>query len=84
MNFSHVRSAAFYDSPVLAKGVEMPVLVIGEAPGMTSEQDDAMMDALDLTNNPPAGCRFRLSGPISDGWRIVSLWESREHFECVS
>ena len=80
-NFSHVSRAAFYDSPVLAKGVEMPVLVIGEAPGMTSEQDDAMVDALDLANNPPAGGRFRLSGPMDGGWRIVSLWESREHFE---
>jgi hypothetical protein len=59
----------------------MPVLVIGEVPGMTSEQDDAMVDALDLAQNPPAGGRFRLSGPMDGGWRIVSLWESREQFE---
>jgi hypothetical protein len=64
-----------------SEGVEMPVLVNGEEPGMTSEQDDAMVDALDLAQNPPAGGRFRLSGPMDGGWRIVSLWESREHFE---
>jgi hypothetical protein len=59
----------------------MAVLVIAEPPGMTSEQDDAMVDALDLEGNPPSGCRSRMSGPTEDGWRIVTLWDSRDHFE---
>jgi hypothetical protein len=59
----------------------MAVLVIAEPPGMTSEQDDALVDALDLEANPPSGGRFRLSGPTEGGWRIVSLWDSREQFE---
>ena len=55
----------------------MSVLVIAEAPGVTAEQDKAMMEALNLEGDPPAGARARLAGPTETGWRIVSLWDSR-------
>lgn len=59
----------------------MPVLVIAEAPGGTAELDKAMMEALNLAADPPQGARVRLAGPTETGWRIVSLWDSRESFD---
>jgi hypothetical protein len=59
----------------------MSVLVIAEAPGVTAEQDQAIMQALNLEGDPPAGARARLAGPTETGWRIVSLWDSRESFD---
>jgi hypothetical protein len=59
----------------------MAVLVIAQAPGATAEQDKAMMEALNLEGDPPAGARARLAGPTETGWRIVSLWDSRESFD---
>jgi hypothetical protein len=59
----------------------MSVLVIAEVPGVTAEQDKAMIEALNLEGDPPAGARARLSGPTETGWRIVSLWDSRELFD---
>jgi hypothetical protein len=59
----------------------MSVLVIAEASGVTAEQDEAMMERLNLRGDPPAGAQLRLAGPSTGGWRIVSLWESRESFE---
>lgn len=59
----------------------MPVLVIAEAPGGTAELDKAMMEALNLAADPPQGARVRLAGPTETGWRIVSLWDSREPFD---
>jgi len=59
----------------------MAVLVISEVPGLSSEQDDAMIAALDLTGSPPPGARLRLAGPMDGGLRIVSLWESRDQYE---
>lgn len=41
----------------------------------------AMLKSLDLVGQPPPGARIRLAGPIHDGWRIVSLWDSREAFQ---
>jgi len=59
----------------------MPVLVIAEAPGVTAEQDKAVMEALNLKGDPPAGARARMAGPTETGWRIASLWDSRESFD---
>ena len=59
----------------------MSVLVIADAPGITAEQDKAMMEALQLEANPPPGARVRLAGPTENGWRIVSLWDSEESFD---
>jgi hypothetical protein len=59
----------------------MSVLVIAEAPGVTAEQDTAIMEALNLGGDPPPGAQVRLAGPTETGWRIVSLWDSRESFD---
>lgn len=59
----------------------MAVLVIADVPGGTADQDNEMMEALNLANDPPAGNRLRLAGPTDSGWRIVSLWDSQEAFD---
>ena len=59
----------------------MAVVVIGEIPGGTAEQDEAMMKELGLEGNPAPGVLMRLAGPIPGGWRIVSIWESEDAFQ---
>jgi hypothetical protein len=59
----------------------VPVLVVFEVPGGSSALDEALMEAWDLAGNPPPGNRLRLAGPTDDGWRVASLWDSREQFE---
>ncbi len=59
----------------------MSVLVVAVTPGGSAEQDDAVAEALDFQNNPPAGVRVRAAGPSPEGWRIVSLWDSQQAFE---
>ena len=59
----------------------MPVLVVVEVPGGSSELDEALVASWQLGSNPPPGNRLRLAGPMDGGWRIVSLWDSREQFE---
>ena len=59
----------------------MAVLVIAESPGGTVEIDDAVVKSLNLINDPPSGARIRMAGPMDGGWRVVSLWESREAFQ---
>jgi hypothetical protein len=39
-----------------------------------------MTEAWDMAGSPPPGNRLRLAGPMEGGWRIVSLWDSREQF----
>ena len=59
----------------------MPILVIVELPGGTSALDAVFIDAWGLDTSPPAGNLLRMGGPMDGGWRVLSLWESREHFE---
>jgi len=60
---------------------ETAVLVIAENLGGTAEVDEAVVKSFNLITDPPSGARFRMAGPMDDGWRVLSLWESREAFE---
>ena len=59
----------------------MAILVVGEATGVTAEQDAALTKRLYPEGSPPAGCRIRMAGPTADGWRIVTLWDSEADWE---
>lgn len=59
----------------------MAVLVTSFVPGGTAERDAAVSEALGLDGNPPAGARLRVAGPAEGGWRVVSLWDSKEAFD---
>jgi hypothetical protein len=57
------------------------ILVVAQAPGLTAEEDAALVEALDLEGSPPPGIRIRMAGPTVDGWRIVGLWDSDTDYE---
>lgn len=59
----------------------MPVLVVIEVPGGSSELDDALTEAWGIATSPPPGNLLRMAGPMEGGWRVVSLWETRRQFE---
>jgi hypothetical protein len=59
----------------------VPVLVVIEVPGGSSELDDVLSDSWHLADSPPEGNYLRLAGPMDGGWRVVSLWDSRDQFE---
>lgn len=59
----------------------MPVLVLIEVPGGSSELDEVLTEAWGIESVPPEGNLLRMAGPMEGGWRVVSLWETREQFE---
>jgi hypothetical protein len=59
----------------------VPVLVVIEVPGGSSALDDALTEAWGIADSPPEGNVLRMAGPMDAGWRVVSLWESRQQFE---
>jgi hypothetical protein len=65
----------------MAKGVDVPVLAVIELPGGSSDLDEALIEAWNLTGNPPAGNRLRLAGPMDGGWRVITLWDAAEQFQ---
>ena len=60
---------------------EVAILVVGEAAGVTAEQDAALAKRLYPEGSPPAGCRMRMAGPMADGWRIATVWDREADWE---
>ncbi|MBM2812243.1 MAG: hypothetical protein HW416_3002 [Chloroflexi bacterium] len=59
----------------------MAIVVTGDLPGGSAEQDTQMQRNLNLAGNPPAGALARIAGPIESGWRVVSVWESQDAWD---
>src|SRR5262245_47602867 len=62
----------------------MAVAMFMEWPGVTQEQYDAVIEDLNLDQNPPDGGLFHLASLTDDGLRVVDLWESAEAFDAFS
>lgn len=56
------------------------VLVVAEVAGIGAEEDARMATALGFADGVD-GCRFRLTGAMDDGRRIVTFWDSAAQFE---
>jgi hypothetical protein len=58
----------------------MPVAMLMELPGVTQEQYDRVMEDLQLEEMPEGGIAH-IAAPMEGGWRVLDVWETREHFE---
>jgi hypothetical protein len=58
----------------------MAVALINDIPGGSQEMYDSVMAEMHL-DRPPEGAIARAAGPIEGGWRVIGIWESREHYE---
>jgi hypothetical protein len=57
----------------------MAVTIIFRVPGAGHEEYDAVMER--LGPDIPAGRIYHVCGPSDEGWMVVDVWESIEHFE---
>src|SRR5438045_7871428 len=58
----------------------MPVLVVGELPGGDAALDARMMQELGLQDGPAPGALARFAGPVANGWRVITVWESEDAY----
>jgi hypothetical protein len=58
----------------------MPVAMLLEIEGGTQEQYDQVMEKLQLQGMPEGGIAH-IAAPMEGGWRVLDVWETREHFE---
>jgi hypothetical protein len=60
----------------------MAVGMLMQAPGMTAEIYDSVMEHLDWDEQElPQGFVSHFAGPTEDGWLVFDVWESKEDFE---
>jgi hypothetical protein len=58
----------------------MAVCLIFEQPGMTEAQYDQVRNEA-AGDGPPPGGLHHIAGPTDNGWYVIELWESQEHFQ---
>ena len=59
----------------------MAVVVVNEMHGADQSMYDAVNPRVLPGGQLPDGCRVHVAGPIDDGWRVITVWESQEQFE---
>lgn len=59
----------------------MAIVVSAVVPGGTSEMYEAVTGKVMPGGQLPAGCQLHIAGPVEQGWRVITVWESREVFD---
>jgi hypothetical protein len=59
----------------------MAVVVSTVAPGFTAETYEAVTGKVMPDDQLPDGCELHIAGPVEQGWRVITVWESRESFD---
>ena len=57
------------------------IVQIFEYPGVTEEQYEAVIAAMNLDGQMPEGSLVHIAGPMEGGWRAIDVWESQEDFD---
>ena len=59
----------------------MSTVMSMEWSGMTPDQYNQVMQALDFDNKPPSGGVFHVAGFMGNTMRVLDIWDSQQAFE---
>jgi hypothetical protein len=59
----------------------MSVVVSVVAPGFNAEMYEAVTGRVMPGDQLPEGCELHIAGPVEQGWRVITVWESGEAFD---
>jgi hypothetical protein len=59
----------------------MAVVVSTVAPGLTADMYEAVSAKVMSGDQLPEGCQVHIAGPVEQGWRVITVWDSRERFD---
>jgi hypothetical protein len=59
----------------------MSVVVSAVAPGFSADMYEAVTSKAMPGDQLPDGCELHIAGPVEQGWRVITVWESREAFD---
>jgi hypothetical protein len=61
--------------------VLMSVVVSVVAPGLNAEMYEAVSARVMPGDQLPDECELHIAGPVEQGWRVITVWASREAFD---
>jgi hypothetical protein len=59
----------------------MAVVVVGVIPGGNQETYENVSAKVMSGGQLPDGCQLHVAGPVDEGWRIITVWDSPEQLQ---
>ena len=59
----------------------MAVVAIAVLPGGSQETYENVSTKVLSGGQLPEGCQVHVAGPVDEGWRIITVWDSPEHLQ---
>ena len=59
----------------------MAVVVVAEIPGGNQSFYEEVTGRVMPDDRLPDGCRVHIAGPLNEGWRVITVWDSEEQFQ---
>jgi hypothetical protein len=59
----------------------MAVVIVNEMEGGSQEMYDQVNPKVMEGGRLPEGCQLHIAGPIENGWRVITVWDSEDQFQ---
>jgi hypothetical protein len=59
----------------------MAVVIVNVIEGGSQELYDQVNPKVMEGGNLPEGCQLHIAGPVENGWRVITVWDSEEQFQ---
>jgi hypothetical protein len=57
------------------------IVVVNEIEGGNQDFYDQVNPRVMPDGNLPEGCQLHIAGPMENGWRVITVWDSDEQFQ---
>jgi hypothetical protein len=59
----------------------MAIVIVNDIEGGNQEFYDQVNPKVMPGGNLPEGCQIHIAGPVDNGWRVITVWDSEDQFE---
>ena len=59
----------------------MAIVVVNEIEGGDQGFYDSVNPKVMPDGKLPSGCQVHIAGPVENGWRVITVWNSEEEFQ---
>jgi hypothetical protein len=59
----------------------MAVVIVNEIEGATQDFYEQVGPKVMPEGQLPDGCQIHIAGPVENGWRVITVWDSDEQFQ---
>jgi hypothetical protein len=59
----------------------MAIVIVNEIEGGSQDFYDQVNSKVLPGGNLPDGCQVHIAGPMENGWRVITVWDSDDQFQ---